>query len=97
MTGRNSQKAVPSLEKQTSQVPVLMRIRVTPGSKHESVSLGKKGVLEVSVKEPAEGNRANARAMAVVAIHLGIPLKALRLVRGHHLRVKILEVYANKS
>lgn len=74
-----------------------VRIRVTPKSKRESVTEGKKGTLEVLVKEPSEENRANIRALALVASHLGVSVKALRIVRGHHSRGKILEVYANKS
>ncbi|MES2135290.1 MAG: DUF167 domain-containing protein [Patescibacteria group bacterium] len=79
--------------------PVLIRIRVTPDSKKEGVYEGKRRTLEVSVKESAEGNRANARAIALVARHLGLPEKAVHIIRGHHLRVKMLQVYgyANKS
>jgi len=77
--------------------PTLIRIRVSPGMRRESVSSGKRGVLEVGVKEPAEENRANARALLLVAAYLKVPPKAVRIVRGHHLRVKLLEVYANKS
>ena len=75
---------------------IQVRIRVTPKSKREAVTEKKKGTLEVSVKEPAEDNRANSRAIELVASYLGVPAKALRIVRGHHSRGKILEVYANK-
>lgn len=76
--------------------PTLLRIRVLPRAKQEGVQAGKKGVLHVSVKEPAAENRANARAISLVAAYLKIPSKAVRIIRGHHLRVKLLEIYANK-
>lgn len=76
--------------------PRRIRIRVKPSMKREAVREGKRGVLEVDVREPAEANQANVRAVALVALHIGVAAKRIRIVRGHHLRVKILEVYANK-
>ncbi len=75
----------------------LLRVRVTPDAKQEYVKEGKGGVLEIAVKEPAEENRANIRVVTLVASHLKVPVKAVRLVRGHHARVKMVEWYANKS
>ncbi|MES2014310.1 MAG: DUF167 domain-containing protein [Patescibacteria group bacterium] len=96
MTGRSKQQTVGSVQKSKTQTPSLLRIRVAPKSRREAVTVGKKGTLEVSVKEPAEDNRANSRAVELVAAHLGVPVKALRIIRGHHSQGKILEVYAHK-
>ncbi len=46
----------------------------------------------VSVKEPAEQNRANTRVLELVAVHFGILPKQIRIVSGHHSPGKILSV-----
>jgi uncharacterized protein YggU (UPF0235/DUF167 family) len=59
----------------------LVRVRVTPGARREKVA-EEKGVLHISVKEPAEGGAANARVRELVALRYGVAPKSLRLVKG---------------
>lgn len=93
MIGRNKQKAVRSLKKETVDAPFSIRVRVTPKSKREFITTGKGGALEVSVKEPAKDNRANVRVCQLVAEHLGVPRKNVIITKGSESRSKMILVY----
>ncbi|MDO8521682.1 MAG: DUF167 domain-containing protein [bacterium] len=69
-----------------------IKVRVKTGQKKESVAEGIKGTLAISVKEKAERNSANARIMKIVAGRLGVPVKKVRIVSGHHSPSKLLSV-----
>ncbi len=69
-----------------------IRVRVTAGAKKESFEKTSEGSFLVSVKDPAEQNRANTRVLELVAIHLGIKAKQVRIISGHHSPGKILSV-----
>lgn len=74
----------------TEYMATLIKIRVSAGAKNERIrSVGDR--YEISVREKAEGGRANARALEVLAEELGIPRKRLRIVRGHRSPAKIIE------
>lgn len=59
-----------------------VRVKVFPGSKKESISVGKNGVLSISVKEPAEENRANTRVRELLARHFGVTERSVRMETG---------------
>lgn len=75
-----------------------IKVFVTPSAKREKVEnhLVKKeedaGALDISVREPAEGNMANTRVRELVGLRFGQPLSHVRILTGHHSRVKIISV-----
>ena len=62
---------------------MLVHVKVAPKARRERVQEGKGGVLEISVKEPAEGARANERVRELLALHFGVPVKKIFLIKGH--------------
>ncbi|HEX8993874.1 MAG TPA: DUF167 domain-containing protein [Candidatus Paceibacterota bacterium] len=60
-----------------------VRVRVSADAKKESVER-MRGGLRISVREPAEENRANARVRELVASEYGVPLARVRLISGRH-------------
>lgn len=61
----------------------IVKVRVTADAKRELVERHARG-LRIAVREPAEGNRANARVRELVARERGVPLARVSLVAGHH-------------
>ena len=69
------------------------RIHVKPGSrKAPLVETGADGLLTVSVKERAVEGAANDGVVAVIAAHFGVRKSDVRIVSGHHARIKTIEV-----
>ena len=76
-----------------------IKVFVTPGAKRERIEMlhpdegGKKEeILTVTVKEPAVGNRANLRVREIVAERQNVPLGKVRILTGHHSRVKMVSI-----
>lgn len=69
-----------------------IRVRVSVGAKKEIFEANSSDSFLVSVKEPAEGNRANTRVLELVAGHFGIVTKQIRIISGHHAPGKILSI-----
>jgi len=67
-----------------------IKVRVKTGAKNESIREVSEGKFEISVREKPEANMANERVVALVALHLGVPVKKIRIVKGHHHPSKIL-------
>ena len=67
-----------------------IRVHVITSAKRESVQAEKPDVLNISVKEPAENNRANVRVRELVALRYAILPKDVRIIGGHHHTSKIL-------
>ncbi len=67
-----------------------LRVSVAPGAKRELIKEGKDGMLLISVREPAEGNRANMRVREIVALRFMVPTSCVRILSGHHSPVKLL-------
>lgn len=67
-----------------------IKVRVKTEQKKEIVAEDAKGALSISVKEKAERNSANARVIKVIAERLGVPVKKVRIVSGHHSPSKLL-------
>ena len=72
--------------------PHVVRAKVLAGERKESFRVVKPGVFAVSVKEKAERNAANVRVRDLIAAHLHVPPKSVRLVGGHHLASKTFQV-----
>ncbi len=71
-----------------------VRIRVRTKAKREGVRLLPDGRLEVSVREEPKGGRANERVIELIALHLKVAPKSVRIVRGHTTPTKVLIVSA---
>ena len=69
-----------------------IRVRVTAGAKKESLERSLNDLFLVSVKEPAEQNRAKVRVMELVAEHFGVNQKQIRIISGHHSSGKVLSI-----
>lgn len=68
-----------------------LKVLVTPGARKETVE--EKGeTLVISVREPAERNLANTRVRELVALRFGTPIGSVRILTGHHSRVKMISV-----
>ena len=68
-----------------------IKVRVTADSKKESL-LKREGTFFVSVKEPAEQNRANTRVRELIATYFGVLSKQIRIISGHQSPGKILSI-----
>ncbi len=69
------------------------KVHVTPEAKRPGVVATSSGAFKVSVKEKAEHNLANQRALASLAKHLNVNPKALRIVSGHRSPHKIIHLF----
>jgi uncharacterized protein YggU (UPF0235/DUF167 family) len=69
-----------------------LRVRVSPGARRVGVAglLGE--VWKLRVTAPAEGGRANAAVVRLLAETVGVPRRSIALVSGHGAREKIFEV-----
>jgi len=74
-----------------------IKVRVATGVKKELFTKIKDDSFLVSVKEPAEQNRANTRVQEMVAEHFGILSKQVRFVSGHHSPSKIFSIPAEED
>ncbi len=69
-----------------------IRVRVSADAKKEIFETNSGDSFLISVKEPAEGNRANTRVLEIVARHFEIEPKQIRIISGHHAPGKILSI-----
>lgn len=67
-------------------------LKVVPGSTREGVAGWLGEALKVRVRAPAEGGRANAAVVRVVASALDLPLDAVRIQAGGTSPRKTLEI-----
>ena len=68
-----------------------LKVFVTPGARREKVE-EKGGVLAISVREPASGNRANNRVREIIAERQGVPYGKVRILTGHRSRAKMISI-----
>lgn len=71
-----------------------IRVKVTPNARRETLVEGKDGRLIITLREPREEGRANARLVAVVAQHFSVPENRVRIMRGHQQSAKVLSISA---
>lgn len=72
---------------------ILVRAKVRAGARKESFVAKAETVFEISVKEPAEENRANARIIELIARHFRVPAHKVRIVKGLRSPGKTLRIY----
>jgi uncharacterized protein len=67
-------------------------VHVKTRSNKESVEVATDGSLLVSVNAAPVDGQANARVIALLARHYGVPKSRIRLVSGRRGRIKIVEL-----
>jgi len=71
---------------------VILRIRVKPGAKEESVRKLSGNELEVKVSTLPERGRANERVRELLADHFGVSKSRVRILKGSGGRRKLIEI-----
>ena len=69
----------------------LLSVRVTANARAERI-LKKEKRWDISVREPAEDNRANHRVRELIARELSVPLPTVQITKGHHSPSKIVTI-----
>ncbi len=71
---------------------MLIHVKVTADSNHENLEKVRDTSFKISVKEPAKENRANKRVIEIIANHFSISTSKIKIITGHHMGGKILEI-----
>ncbi|KKT01262.1 MAG: YggU family protein [Candidatus Nomurabacteria bacterium GW2011_GWF2_43_8] len=69
-----------------------LHVKVSAGARRESFKQKSEDHFEISVREKAERNLANARVLELVASHFKVSVNKVRIVNGHHHPSKLLVV-----
>lgn len=69
-----------------------VKVRVTTGARKERFEETAENTFSISVREKPERNAANTRVCALIARYYKIPVKAVRIVSGHHSKSKLIGV-----
>ncbi|MXY21213.1 MAG: DUF167 domain-containing protein [Dehalococcoidia bacterium] len=67
-------------------------IRVQPRASRNSVEIGGDGTVRVRVTTPPDRGKANDAVVKLLAKRLGISRSAVRIVRGHTSRSKVVRI-----
>lgn len=67
-------------------------LKVVPGSSRDEISGWLGDSLKVRVRAVAEAGKANAAVIRVVALRLGVPRQAIRIVTGTTSAHKLIEI-----
>ena len=70
---------------------LVVTVRVTPRARRNAVALTGDGVRVWLTAPPVDG-AANAALLALLAEHLGVPRRALTLIRGETAREKVIAI-----
>ena len=69
-----------------------IHLKVTAGAGRETWEQKSPDHFEVSVKEKAQRNEANARVLELVANHFKVSVKKVRIVNGHRHPSKLIVI-----
>jgi len=69
-----------------------IHVKVTAGARKESLTKKSPDYFEISVREKAERNMANARVLELIAKYFKVSVKKVRIVNGHRSPSKFLVV-----
>lgn len=72
-----------------------IKLNVIAGSKKEIFKQKSKDHFDISVKEKAERNMANARVIELVAEYFKVTKNKVRIINGHHHPSKLLSIELN--
>ena len=70
----------------------LLAIRVIPRAKRDEVGGERGGRLIVRTTAAPVDDQANSAVRKLVAAHLGVPLRRVEIVSGHHSRDKVISI-----
>ena len=79
------------------QCECIVRVKVSADARKERCVQVGETTFEISVKEPAEGNRANIRVRELLATHFGVAMGKVRIETGHHSPSKRIHITFNKN
>jgi uncharacterized protein YggU (UPF0235/DUF167 family) len=71
---------------------VKLSLKVVPGAARGGIAGRLGDMVKVKVTEQAEGGRANAAVIAVLAAALGVPRSELKIVAGGKSPLKVVEI-----
>jgi len=71
---------------------MVVKVRVTPGAKRESVTRATDGTFAVAVRERPKNNKANRRVQALIAREFGVAAAEARIICGRRARTKIISI-----
>jgi uncharacterized protein (TIGR00251 family) len=71
---------------------VKLSLKVVPGASRSGVAGRLGDMVKVKVTEQAEGGKANAAVVAVLAAALGVPGSDLKIVAGGKSPLKVVEI-----
>jgi len=74
-----------------------VKVTVQPSSNKERVAKVGENKLEVMVKEPTRGNRANKRTREIVAELYHQPITSVQMVKGHRSRHKAFHIECTRD
>ena len=69
-----------------------IHVKVTAGAGKESFRKKTEDHFEISVRQKAERNLANARVLLLVAEHFKVPVKKVRIINGHKHPSKLIVI-----
>ena len=67
-------------------------VKVKAGARKESVKEVSPERFEISVREEAEHNQANLRIVDILAERFGVPVKCIRMIKGHRTSSKMFTI-----
>ncbi len=71
---------------------MILKVRVRPGAREESVRELAGNELEVRVSAPPQKGRANERVRELLAEHFGVSRSKVRILKGESSRRKLIEI-----
>ena len=69
-----------------------IKVKVYPESKKEELKQIAEDRFEVWVKEKPERNQVNKRLCQIISHHFNNPDGGVKIINGHHSRIKLLKV-----
>ena len=71
---------------------MILKVRVRPGAREESVRELAGNEREVRVSAPPQKGRANERVRELLAEHFGVSRSKVRILKGESSRRKLIEI-----
>jgi len=71
---------------------LLLEIRVIPRARRDEVGGERAGRLLVRTTAAPVDDKANVAVRKLIAEHLGVPVRSVEVVSGHHARDKVVRV-----
>lgn len=69
-----------------------IKAKVKAGQRAEEIKKLNENTFEISVREKAKHNMANTRVIELVAFELGVSVRKVRIINGHHTPTKLLSI-----